>query len=292
MGKKRVVVGFADSRNLARAVAKRSRSEYTEAELKDFPDKESYLRYKTDLKGKMVYILRSLNDPNRKIVELLLAAYTAKELGAKKVILIAPYLCYMRQDKRFKPGEAISSKIIARLFNACFDELITVDPHLHRYKSLNDIFIIKSKKLTAVQPIADFIKKNIKTPFILGPDMESYQWARKVASSLKCGVDVLKKHRYGSETVRIKIKEGLDLKDKGVVIVDDVISTGHTVMEVVKDVKALGAKKIYCVCTHGVFAEDSLRKIRRLGASVYSTNTIENAVSEIDVTEMITKEIK
>jgi ribose-phosphate pyrophosphokinase len=287
-----LVVGFPESKKLGKSIAKKSKTRYTDIELEEFPDKETRLRFKEDLKGKAVYLVRSLDNPDKKIMQVLLAAYTAKDLGAKKVVLVAPYLCYMRQDKRFRPGEAVSSRVIAKLFNVCFDGLVTVDPHLHRYKSLNNIFKMKTKRITAVKPISKFIKKRIRQPFILGPDEESYQWARKVAKIVGCKVDVLRKHRYSSETVRIKLKKKYDLKGKGVVIVDDVISTGHTVMEVVKDVKKIGAKKVYCVCTHGIFSENSLNKIRKLGAKVFSTNSIQNSTSRIDITDLITKEIK
>ncbi|MBU0615432.1 MAG: ribose-phosphate diphosphokinase, partial [Nanoarchaeota archaeon] len=173
----------------------------------------------------------------------------------------------------------------------CLDGLITVDPHLHRYKSLEEIFKMRSKTLTAVDDIAEFIKNNIKNPFIFGPDQESYQWAQRVAKIVGCDYDVLKKKRYSSETVRIKIKERYDFSRKSVVLVDDVVSTGHTMIEVIKDVKKLGAKKIYCACTHGIFAEDALLKMQKLGAVVFSTNTIKNKVNKIDVTGLIAKEI-
>ncbi|MCX6707982.1 MAG: ribose-phosphate diphosphokinase [Candidatus Woesearchaeota archaeon] len=291
--KERVIVGFSGSDDLAlaSAISKKAGGILAIIEVNHFPDKETNLRFKTDLKGKNVFIVRSLDDPDRKIVEVLLAAQAAKELGAKNVVLVAPYLCYMRQDKRFKPGQAISSRTIAKLVNLFFDGMITVDPHLHRYKSLDEIFKKSPKRLTAINQIAEFIKKEIRNPFIFGPDFESYQWARAAAKIIKCDVDVLKKHRYSSDIVRIKVKEKLDLSNKSAVIIDDVISTGHTVIEVVKDLKALGAKRIYCICTHGIFAEDSLKKIEQFGAKVFSTNTIKNRVSRIDVSGIIAEEI-
>lgn len=293
MGSKRggVVLGFSDSRALARLIAKKSGSLYSDVDVSYFPDRETHLRLRIDVAGKTVFIVRSLDNPDKKVIELLFAARTAKELGAKRIVLIAPYLCYMRQDKRFKPGEAISSRIIAEIFNRFFDVLITIDPHLHRYGGLNEILRIKTIKLSAIKPMASFIKQKIKNPFIFGPDYESYQWARSVAKLVGCKADVLKKHRYGSETVRIKIKKKLDLAKKDVVIVDDIISTGHTVIEVIKDVKKLGVRRVCCVCTHGIFAENALKQIVGLGAVVFSTNTIQNSVSRIDVSNLIVDEI-
>ena len=119
------------------------------------------------------------------LLNILFAAETAKDLGAKKVILAAPYLAFLRQDKRFHPGEAITSKIMAKLLNHSIDKIITIDPHLHRYKSLNEIFSIPTKRLTANGAIADYIRRNFKNPVIIGPDEESYQWARKIAEKIK-----------------------------------------------------------------------------------------------------------
>jgi ribose-phosphate pyrophosphokinase len=290
--KERIIAGFSESSVLASNIAKKSGSALTIVEVGQFPDKETNLRFRIDVRGKDIFIVRSLDDPDKKIVDILLAAQAAKELGAKRVVLVAPYLCYMRQDKRFKPGQAISSRTIAKLANSFFDGMITVDPHLHRYKRLNEIFTKNPKRLTAINEIADFIGKEIRNPFIFGPDAESYQWARVAAERVGCDVDVLNKHRYSSDTVRIKVREKLDLTNKSAVIIDDVISTGHTVMEVVKDLRAIGAKRIYCICTHGIFAEDSLKKIEALGAKVFSTNTITNRVSNIDVSGLIAEEIR
>ena len=293
MKKKRpVVVSFPESRGFAETLAHKSGKPHSCLRLEKFPDRETHLLFRTDVEGRKVFLVRSLDDPDKKLIEVLFAAHTAKELGAKQVVLVAPYLCYMRQDKRFMEGEAVSSRIIAGLFNECLDGLITVDPHLHRYKNLNDIFTMKTKRLTAVKPIAEFLKRKVKKPFVFGPDEESYQWASKVAGIMGCEADVLRKRRYSSETVMIDIKEKYDLKKRGVIIVDDVISTGHTMIEVIKDVKKLGARKIYCVCTHGIFAQDSLKKIKKLGAVVYTTNTVKNNASKVDITGLLAKEIR
>lgn len=289
---KKVVVAFSESRGFSKRLADKSGAQYSCLEVEKFPDKETKLRFREGVAGRKVFLVRSLDNPDQKLIEVLLAAHTARDLGADKVVLVAPYLCYMRQDKRFRQGEAVSSRIIAKLFNGCLDGLVTVDPHLHRYKRLNDIFKMKTKRLTAVRPIAEFMRQRVRNPFVFGPDLESFQWAKAVASIMGCKADVLRKQRYDSESVRIEIKKKHELKNKGVVIVDDVVSTGHTMMEVVKDAKRLGARKIYCVCTHGIFAENALQKLRRLGAVVYATNTIKNPVSRIDVTRMISREIR
>ncbi|PIN87255.1 phosphoribosylpyrophosphate synthetase [Candidatus Woesearchaeota archaeon CG10_big_fil_rev_8_21_14_0_10_44_13] len=287
----KVIVGCSGSVDFAKRIAAQTKCRFIPLDTKKFPDGELNLRFTSDIKGKKVYLVQSFYDPNDKLIEVFFAAKTAKELGARGVFIIAPYLCYMRQDKRFRPYEAISSRVMAAIMNRLADGIITVDPHLHRYKSLDEIFTIRTKTLTADDLIADYIKDNIKSPIIIGPDMESYQWARTVAEKIGCEVDVLKKKRYTSEHVAIKIKKRLDLGGKSVVLIDDIISTGHTMMEVVKDVKRLGAKRIYCICVHALFVENSYEKLRKMGAEVVSCNTIPHKSNGIDVSGLISREI-
>lgn len=287
----KVIVGCSGSTDFAKKLASKAGCRFIVLDTRKFPDGETNLRFTTGVKGKVVYLVQSLYNPNDKLIEVFFAAKTAKELGAKGVFLVAPYLSYMRQDKRFRPYEAISSRAMAYILNGLIDGIITIDPHLHRYKSLSEIFTIKAKALTADDLIADYVKKNIKHPIIIGPDMESYQWARTVAEKIGCEVDVLKKKRYTPEHVTIKIKEKLDLKNKSVVLIDDIISTGHTMIEVIRDIKRIGGKRIYCICVHALFVEGAYEKIRRMGANVVSCNTTPHKSNRIDVSGMVGREI-
>ena len=298
-----MIIGCSNSKRLAKNIARKSRQEYSELIIKKFPDGETYLRFKTDVKNKKskrffkpqnnilsnkeIVLVNSCHpNPNDALIELLFAAQTAKELGAKKVTIVASYIAYLRQDKRFHEGECKSNSIIAELLN-CADELITIDPHLHRIKSLNDIFKIKTKRLSANKAIADFIEQNHKNALIIGPDEESYQWAEKIAEEINSHAIILRKKRYNSRSVRIKLKQDVDFKNKDVVIVDDIISTGHTMIEPIKQLKQKGVKKITCICVHGLFVEDALERLKRLGVDVISTNTIESKVSKIDVSKLV-----
>lgn len=287
----KLVVGCPSSEGIAKNIARKKGWKFARLEVKTFPDGETNLRFPVDVKGKELYLVHSLYNPNDKLMEVFFAAYTARELGAKSVNLIAPYLCYMRQDKRFRPYEAISSRCMAKIMNRCLDSIIAIDPHLHRYKSLKDIFTIKAKSITADDIIAEFVKKKIKNPIIIGPDMESYQWARTVAKKIGCDALVLKKKRYTSEHVAIKIGEKLDLNGRSIVLIDDIISTGHTMAEVVKDVKRMGAKKIYCICVHAVFVGNAYEMLKRSGAKVISCNTIPHKTNKIDVSGIISEAI-
>lgn len=286
---KKVVFAGVNSQDLAKKVAKRLKVPYADLIVKHFPDGETYLRLPADVKGKEVILIDSMHpNPDSTLIELVFASRTAKELGAKKVTVVAPYLAYMRQDKRFHPGECKSNSIMAALFT-CADRILTVDPHLHRIGSLNDIFNISAKRLSANDAIAEYIKKNIKNEVIVGPDIESYQWAEEIARKINLHAIVLKKKRYSSRVVRIKVKKGVDFKGRNVVIVDDIISTGHTMIEPIKQIKKMGAKSIYCIGVHGLFVEGALNKLKKLGVIVLTTNTITNPVSKIDISETISK---
>lgn len=291
MNKKRLVVGCSSSISLARSIAKKRRWKFSRLDVKKFPDGETNLRFLDNVKGKEVYLVQTLNNPDEKLIEIIFAAKNAVELGAKKVSLIAPYLCYMRQDKRFKPNEAVGSRIMADMLGRYFDEIITIDPHLHRYKSLREIFTIRTKTLTADGLIAEYVGKNIKTPVIIGPDMESYQWARGVAKMIGCEATVLKKKRYTSEHVAITIHSNMQIKGKSVVIIDDIISTGHTMEEVVRDVKKIGAARVCCIGVHALFVGDAYERLKKRGAIVLSCNTIPHKTNKIDVSGLISNNL-
>ena len=282
-----LIFSFQETERLARNVAKRVKGEYSLIELDKFPDNEIYLRIRKNIKGKEVVLIESYFNPDEKIIRTLFFAYTARELGAKKVRLVASYLPYIRQDKRFKEGEVISSKIIGKLFSI-FDEIIAIDPHLHRYKSLSEIFYTNVKKLSANHLIKEYIKNNFKNSVIIGPDEESYQWALNIAKELKTNATILQKKRFSSRKVSVKLMHDIEVKGKKVVVIDDMVSTGHTVIEAVKLLKKKKAKEIDAVCVHGLFVEDADKKLRKYGVrNIVSTNTIESKYSKIDVSGLI-----
>lgn len=274
-----------NSSKIAGKIAKHKKQKVNELRVKEFPDGELYLRFMKPIKGKNVEIIQTFHpNPNKALLISYFSIITAKELGAKKVRLIAPYLGFMRQDKRFHSGECQSNKIMADLLSSA-DEVITFDPHLHRINDMNEIFKTKTKKLSANKTIEEYIKKNWKDPWIIGPDSESYQWAKEIAKHINAHSTILKKKRYSSTVVRIKVKN-VEVKGKDVIIVDDIISSGNTMIEPIKQLKKMGAKSITCICIHGIFALDALQRLRRLGVKVISTNTIENPVSKIDISSV------
>lgn len=289
-----IVTSCGNSVKLAKTLARKLKAKYSPLTILSFPDGDIYLKFNTSLTGKKVILVQSFQPlPNRSLFDLLFAAETAKDLGAKKVILVAPYLAYMRQDKRFHPGEAISSRIMAKLLNNSVDKIITIDPHLHRYKSLKDIFAIPAKTLTANTLIADYIQKKIKNCVIIGPDWESYQWAETIAKRIGAESTVLRKTRFSSRRVTEKMIKPVQIAGKRAVIVDDIISTGHTIAEAAKQARKMKAKSITAIGVHGLFVEEAINKLRKAGVDkIITTNCIEHKTNKIDVTPLILTELK
>lgn len=283
-----IVIGCSHGLHIAKKIADRLKRPYSELEVTHFPDSEIKLKFDVDVKGKVVVIVQSFyGNVNDCIIEALFAAETAADLGAKKVVLAAPYFPYLRQDKRFNPGECISLKTIAKNIDDNFNEIIIIDPHLHREKTLGHIFKVKAHKLTANPLIEDYIKKKIKNPLIIGPDWESYKWAQHVAEKIGCDFAIMEKKRYSARSVKVTLNKKVDIRSKNLVFIDDMISTGHTLLEAIKAMKKLGAKKVTCFAVHGILVENALQKLQKAGATVITTNTIPNKVAKIDVSGLI-----
>lgn len=287
-----IIVSCSKGAHLGGRIAAKLKAEHTPLKVSRFPDGELYLRFLKDVRNKTIVLVQSFyEDVDEMIVETLFAAATARELGAKKIILAAPYFPYFRQDVRFHKGECVSLHVVGPLFDKYFDKIIVIDPHLHRENTLRHVFRTQSVRLTANPLIARHIKKNFRNPVLIGPDWESYKWARKTAEMIGAQSSILEKKRFSSFHVQVRLRDKIDLKDKEAVIVDDIISTGHTILETIKHIKKLKPKKIICICVHGIFAQDSLRKIRKAGALVVATNTIPSSVSKIDISSLMAENL-
>ena len=279
---------------LASKVAKKSGLEYSKLEHENFPDKESHMRVPCKAKGRTVFVLVDYSQAPDELLSIsLLVSDTLKRMGAKKVFLIAPYLIYMRQDKEFREGAVVSAPIVCKIISKHFDGIITIDPHLHRIHSLKPFFGKKVAVISATKALGEHLK-NRKDDFVLvGPDEESKQWVKKVAKIAGREFVISLKERLGSRKVKVHIqKKGVKLAGREAVIIDDIISTGHTILEGIKGLKKEKVKGIECYCVHGIFAEGALKKIESTGAKAYSSNTIANSVSRIDVSGIISEKVK
>lgn len=256
-------------------------------ETRTFPDGESYLRFGSNLSGRDIALVCTLATPNEKSLSLLFAAGAAREQGACRVGLVAPYLCYMRQDRSFQPGEAVTSRTFGALISHAFNWLVTVDPHLHRYKSLSEIYTIPARAAHAEPAVAAWIKANVKHPFLIGPDEESAQWVGLTAHD--CGADfaTLHKERMGDLEVRIDLNN-LTIPAKSTpVLLDDIVSSGETMIEALNLVRPLTATPPLAVAIHGLFTPKTARRIEATGGRLVTTSTVPNPTNRIDVAGII-----
>jgi len=279
-----LVIGMPGNDAMTLALAQTLDAEVGQVEFRSFPDGETYLRYLTDLSERTLVVICTLDRPNSKFLPLLFAAATARELGAAKIGLVAPYLAYMRQDRRFKPGEAVTSRQIALLLSNAFDWLVTIDPHLHRYSSLGEIYRIPTQVVHAAPLISEWIRAHVENPLIIGPDSESEQWVSSVAKDVGAPYTVLEKIRHGDRDVEITVRNPNHLKDRTPVLVDDIISSGRTMIEAVRLIRARNSTTPICIAVHGVFADNSDQLLAHAGARVVTTNSILHDSNVIDVT--------
>lgn len=272
---------------MAAQLAEITNSALGELELRRFPDQETYVRIASDVAGKSVELVCTLARPDPQLPGLLFAAYTARELGASSVGLIAPYLAYMRQDKRFSDGESVSSQYFARLLSGAFDRVVTVDPHLHRIHDLDEVFSIKTKVVHAAPALADWIKTHVKNPLIIGPDAESAQWVSDVAGRVGAPHLVLSKIRHGDRNVEVTAPGLENWTGYQPVLVDDIASSGHTMIEAARHFETTGFPKPICVVVHALFAGGAYETLKAVSSRVVSTNTVPHASTDISVTSLI-----
>jgi ribose-phosphate pyrophosphokinase len=239
-----------------------------------FPDGENKLTLPTGLPEQVIFC-RSLNHPNEKLLELLLVAKTARNLGAKKLTLIAPYLCYMRQDMAFSPGEVVSQTIIGNFLANLFDNVITVDPHLHRIDRLEQaIPATNAITLSATALMAEFLRERLDNPILLGPDIEAEQWVSVVAKPNQWDYAVCEKIRRGDRDVEIALPD-INLENRPVVIVDDVASSGKTLAVATAQCITNKARQVDVLVTHALFSDDAKQDLRRAGVRhIWSTDSV------------------
>jgi ribose-phosphate pyrophosphokinase len=290
------IISGSASHALALKIARELGTNPAKTEIKRFPDGEKYLRVLEEVKGEEVLVVQSINrTPDEFLIEYLLLVDTLKDLGAARVVSFIPYFAYARQDERFNPGEALSFKTVSKLIESVgTDEIYTVDMHQHRVLKSSDVFKIPSRNLSAMPLLADYVEKigNLQNPLVIGPDAEAEQWAKVAAERLKADYDVFEKKRLGSENVQISPRKA-NARGRDVLIVDDIISTGGTIVEALKILFSQGARKIDVACTHPLLMGNALAKIYEAGAkNVIGTDTVPSPVSHVSVAPLIAEQIR
>lgn len=260
-----LVVALPGADALAAALAGRLRCDHTALALHQFPDGESLVRLDAPVKGRCVVLAGSLDHPDGKTLPLLFAADAARELGARKVGLVAPYLAYMRQDKRFKPGEAVTSRSYARLLSGALDFLVTVDPHLHRWRSLDEIYTMPTTVVAAAPLVARWLARQLPQPLLIGPDSESAQWVGEVARLAGAPWTVMAKTRRGDREVTVRLAETGPWPGHTPVLLDDIVSTGQTLVAAAVALAKAGLPAAVCVAVHALFDAEALARLKAAG---------------------------
>ncbi|QLZ68515.1 phosphoribosylpyrophosphate synthetase [Legionella sp. PC1000] len=289
---KPILFSLPGNKKLTQALSNKLSIEIGKAEIHQFPDSESYVRINSDVKNKKVFLVCTLAHPNSKILALIFMARTLKELGANKICLVAPYLAYMRQDKRFHSGEAITSTIFAQLLSSCIDGMITIDPHLHRIHQLSEIYSMPSLlTLHATKNISEWISSHIKNPILIGPDEESKQWVSEIANFSNLSFVVAQKKRLGDKQVVVSLPKIQNIENTPV-LVDDIISSGASMFESLKQLINNGFKNPICIGVHALFNKQTENMLLRAGAKQLITcNTVIHSTNQIDVSNILAKGI-
>jgi ribose-phosphate pyrophosphokinase len=262
-------------------------------ESRQFPDGETYLRIDADCTKKQVVLVCTLDRPDDKLLPLLFLADGARRLGAARVGLVAPYLAYLRQDRPFRTGEAITSQTFAGVLSRYVDWLVTVDPHLHRYRALDQIYAVPSRIVHAAPAVAEWIATHVDRPLLVGPDEESEQWVADVSSRAGAPYIVLKKTRRGDRAVDVSMPDIGAYRTQTPVVVDDIVSSAQTMVAAVKQLVAAGLRAPLCVGVHALFSAPAEDALRLAGAAqIVTTTSIPHATNAIDVMPLLVPSIR
>ncbi|WP_236054247.1 ribose-phosphate diphosphokinase [Pseudomonas arcuscaelestis] len=254
---------------------------------REFPDGESYLQIRSSVGGRHCLVLANLAQPNNKYLPLLFLLDTLRELGAASVGLVAPYLSYMRQDRRFVDGEAVTSRLFATSLSHHMDWLVTVDPHLHRYHSLDEIYSVPSRVVQAAPALARWLggQRNL---LLVGPDAESEQWVASIAAASGHPYVIGEKQRLGDRQVIVRLTDLSPYRGRSAVIIDDVISTGQTILNCITALQAQQFERIQCAAVHGIFSDHSDRLLLATGLqALVTSNSIPHVSNAVDISELL-----
>ncbi|GLS36216.1 phosphoribosylpyrophosphate synthetase [Mesorhizobium tianshanense] len=284
----RLLLAFPLQRTLADAMAPLLGARTGRLDWRHFPDGESLVTVERDLHGADVALVASLRNPDELALPLRFAAATAREFGARSIGLIAPYLAYMRQDKRFNPGEAVSAPLFARFLSDSLDWLVTADPHLHRNPRLSELFCIPAHAVATAPVVSGWIRDNVPNAVLIGPDSESGQWVSDIADRAGVAYQILTKTRRGDRDVEVSLPSIEAARGRTPVIVDDIASSGRTMIETLDHMRQLGLPPAVCIVIHPVFAQDAYAQLLAAGAErIVSTDSIPHPSNAISIAGLL-----
>ncbi len=288
----KIVLGFADSENQSQQLASALGLPWARIDVHHFPDGESRLTLPTEPVEEVI-IHRSLDRPNDKLVELFLSSRALRQQGVKKITLVAPYLCYMRQDMAFAPGQVVSQPLIGHWLAQMCDALVTVDPHLHRIHHLKEaVPLEQAEALSAAPLLGRFAADKFDNAMLLGPDAEAEQWVAAAAAEHGLDWGVAHKVRHGDREVVIELPDR-DVSGRQVFIIDDVASTGQTVAHAAERLYDAGAAGVHCLLSHALFAPGAEQRLQEAGVkNVWSSDAITHDSNVIALAPLLAGALK
>jgi ribose-phosphate pyrophosphokinase len=281
------LLAFDDEHPLAEPLAAALKVPLHRIERHQFPDGETRLRLPAALPAR-VALLRGLHQPNPKLAELLIAAPAARELGVAQLTLVCPYLAYMRQDMAFSPGEAVSQRHVGASLAAWFDTVITVDPHLHRVASMDQVVPgRRGVALSAAPLLGEWAARHARSPILLGPDEEAAPWVQKAAQTQGLDHATCVKLRSGDREVAVALP-ALDFAGREVVLIDDVASTGRTLAVTAAALRQRGVAAVDVAVTHALFVGDAVEQLAAAGVRhVWSSDSVPHASNVVSLVPLL-----
>ncbi|RLI78589.1 ribose-phosphate pyrophosphokinase [Archaeoglobales archaeon] len=279
---------------LAVKVAKQTGYPLGYVQIEKLPDGEKYVRLSSDVNGRNVFLFNSFaKNPDEMIIESVFLIETIKEYGANSINCIFPYFPYSRQDRRFIEGEALSLKVVSKLFrNLEIDRMYVFDFHLHRIDDLTKFFRFEVVNLTAMKKLANYSQRFSDDLIVVAPDEEAIQWARMFAEEIDAEYIYFKKIRVDAENVIISSPPP-DVKGRDVIIVDDMISTGGTVIQALRVLREGGCNRCFVACTHAILAKDALKRMLEAGVEdMVASDTVLSPISHVTVSDIISNRLK
>ena len=288
-----IILALPGAENLAQSLAALLRCPASTLEVHRFPDGEGLVRLRTGVEGQRVLLAAHLDHPDDKTLPLLFAADAARDLGATEVGLVAPYLPYMRQDERFNPGEAITSRTFARMLSNAVDFLVTVDPHLHRLHSLDEIYTVRTRVVAAAPAIADWLAREVPQPLLVGPDSESEQWVADVARRMGAPYVIMTKQRRGDRDVQVRMPPGAGNEGRVPVLLDDIGSSGHTLASAADVLRGAGWGRPLAIVVHALLDAAGMDLLHRSGVTrVVSCDSVPHPTNAIALAPLLAEGVR
>ena len=288
---KYVVIGGNSSQDLGRKIAKKLKAGYVSTSTRTFPDGESKITIKKIPKKKIILVVQSTFPPVDSNLLHLLSIVSQARKYSSKIYAIIPYLGYARQDREFLNGEVVTVSVVGKMLKSVgTKKVIVVD--IHSKLALKQLGI-SAENVSAVSNLANYTKKlRLKDPLVVSPDQGGKERACEFASALKTDFIALKKHRDRKNGKINILTSKVSVKNRDLILVDDMISTGGSIIKAARFLKKQKCRRIYVACTHGLFVNGAEKKIKQAGVTqIISTNTIPSNSSKVDVSKILAESL-